>query len=175
MSNSTNTFFKVFLRILESYSGIMFLTANRVGDLDKAFASRVHMSLYYPQLDLDSTIAVFNLNITRIRRRFGETNRRLNVEEVPITAFMAEYWRLYPKARWNGRQIRNTCQAALALAELEAQGGAYEDVESPDVVVNLEVKHFKKVADIHLEFTELPEDIDRVDADKRARETIKTD
>jgi hypothetical protein len=37
----------VFLRVLEYYSGILFLTTNRVGIMDEAFKSRIHVSLYY--------------------------------------------------------------------------------------------------------------------------------
>lgn len=40
----------VFLRVLEYYAGILFLTTNRIGGFDEAFASRIHMSLHYPQL-----------------------------------------------------------------------------------------------------------------------------
>ena len=38
----------VFLRVLEYYAGILFLTTNRIGDFDEAFTSRIHMRLFYP-------------------------------------------------------------------------------------------------------------------------------
>jgi len=41
-----NAMVSVFLRILEYYSGILFLTTNRVGTIDEAFKSRIHVSLY---------------------------------------------------------------------------------------------------------------------------------
>ncbi|RTE72687.1 hypothetical protein BHE90_012906 [Fusarium euwallaceae] len=43
------------LRVLEYYTGILFPTTNRIDDFDEAFASRVHMSLYYPKLDEEKT------------------------------------------------------------------------------------------------------------------------
>jgi len=46
-----NSLVAVFLRILEYYTGILFLTTNRVGTFDEAFRSRIHMWLYYPPLD----------------------------------------------------------------------------------------------------------------------------
>lgn len=52
--------------MLEYYSGILFLTTNRVGTLDEAFKSRIHMSLYYPPLDREQTIQIFEMNIDRI-------------------------------------------------------------------------------------------------------------
>jgi SpoVK/Ycf46/Vps4 family AAA+-type ATPase len=41
-----NAMVSVFLRVLEFYSGILFLTTNRVGTIDEAFKSRIHISLY---------------------------------------------------------------------------------------------------------------------------------
>lgn len=41
-----NAMVSVFLRVLEFYAGILFLTTNRVGTIDEAFKSRIHISLY---------------------------------------------------------------------------------------------------------------------------------
>ena len=39
----------VFLRLLEYYEGILFLTTNRMGTFDAAFKSRIHLAIrYYP-------------------------------------------------------------------------------------------------------------------------------
>ncbi|CAK7218198.1 hypothetical protein SBRCBS47491_003428 [Sporothrix bragantina] len=65
-------FFVLFLRVLEYYSGILFLTTNRVGTLDEAFKSRIHMSLYYPPLNRTQTLQIFEMNI----RRIEEIDRR---------------------------------------------------------------------------------------------------
>lgn len=40
-----NALVSIFLRALEYYSGILFLTTNRVGSIDEAFRSRIHMRL----------------------------------------------------------------------------------------------------------------------------------
>jgi AAA+ superfamily predicted ATPase len=40
----------VFLRTLEYYQGMMFLTTNRVGQIDDAIASRIHFELKYEKL-----------------------------------------------------------------------------------------------------------------------------
>ncbi|KAI8945831.1 hypothetical protein F4801DRAFT_597344 [Xylaria longipes] len=75
----------VFLHILEYYAGVLFLTTNRLGDFDEAFASRIHMSLHYPDLDQDSTRKVFELNLERIRKRRGD---KVDVWQTEITEFM---------------------------------------------------------------------------------------
>ncbi|ERT00557.1 hypothetical protein HMPREF1624_03931 [Sporothrix schenckii ATCC 58251] len=74
-----NALVSVFLRVLEYYSGILFLTTNRVGTLDEAFKSRIHMSLYYPPLDRQQTLQIFEMNIDRIEeidRKRHESRKR---------------------------------------------------------------------------------------------------
>ncbi|KAG5743828.1 hypothetical protein H9Q70_013464 [Fusarium xylarioides] len=46
-----NALVSVFLRALEYYDGIMILTSNRVGIFDKAFKSRIQLSLRYNDLE----------------------------------------------------------------------------------------------------------------------------
>jgi len=156
----------VFLRVLEYYSGILFLTTNRVGDFDEAFASRVHLSLYYPPLDLEATIAIFELNIDRLQRRSDRRGIKLEVKRPSILATTSRHFYENPEARWNGRQIRNVCQTALALAEFEAQGGDHEAIPEPDAVVTLDVRHFETVTRSYLGFTEYLTDIYGVNLDE---------
>ena len=54
----------VFLRTLEYYQGMMFLTTNRVGQIDDAIASRIHFKLKYGKLNEEQR--------TNIWRRFLE-------------------------------------------------------------------------------------------------------
>ena len=48
-----NKLVSIFLRVLEYYEGILFLTTNRISNIDPAFQSRIHVSMRYP--DLTST------------------------------------------------------------------------------------------------------------------------
>jgi hypothetical protein len=154
---------------LEYYAGILFLTTNRVGDFDEAFTSRIHISLEYKALDEDQTRKVFRVNLDRIEERFRRSERKLTMDDnIPI--YVTDYWREYPEARWNGRQIRNACQTALALAEFEAQGGQHNAIVDPDAVVNLDVKHFKLVAKAYLNFIEYLKSIYKIYADEKAAE-----
>lgn len=54
-----NKLVSIFLRVLEYYEGIMFLTTNRVQTFDAAFQSRIHISLEYPELDKKSRKAIW--------------------------------------------------------------------------------------------------------------------
>jgi hypothetical protein len=146
------------LRVLEYYSGILFLTTNRIGDFDEAFTSRIHMSLYYPELDLKSTLAVFRLNLRLIRNRFKERERNIYIDP-EIVKFAKTYWLAHPKMRWNGRQIRNACQTSLALAEFRASGNRVEKIVHANAKVNLTVDDLKTVSDAYLDFLEYLRDI----------------
>ncbi|KAI0834648.1 hypothetical protein F5Y06DRAFT_306691 [Hypoxylon sp. FL0890] len=158
----------VFLRVLEYYAGILFLTTNRIGDFDEAFSSRIHISLHYPALDYDSTIGIFELNWRLMKARFAHKGRTLDIDTTKITGYITNYWHNEKNARWNGRQIRNACQTALALAEFEAQGTDEDGARNPDAKVRLGVSHMKIVANAYLEFIKYLEDVRDADQERYA-------
>ncbi|OMP88708.1 ATPase family AAA domain-containing protein 3B [Diplodia seriata] len=159
-----------FLRVMEYYTGILFLTTNRVGDFDEAFTSRIHISLYYPELNEEKTVEVFTINMNMIQKRFNDSGRTIKIDRVAIGGFATGHFAKYDYARWNGRQIRNACQTALALAEFEAQGSSHTAILKPDAVVELEKRHFEIVRDAYLEFTKYMDDIYGTNPTRRAKE-----
>ncbi|KAK0645610.1 hypothetical protein B0T16DRAFT_328979 [Cercophora newfieldiana] len=165
-----NGLVSVFLRVLEYYAGVLFLTTNRIGDFDEAFGSRIHISLHYPQLTLKATREIFELNLRLIKQRFadGEKKRTLEVEEAQILHSAEKYWNTHTKLRWNGRQIRNACQTALALAEFDAQGGNHMEIMDANAVVKLSVKHLETVSAAYLEFMRYLEKLYKTDQDRLA-------
>jgi SpoVK/Ycf46/Vps4 family AAA+-type ATPase len=90
-----------FLRALEFYDGILFLTTNRVGAFDDAFISRIHIQLYYPEFDDVSRRKVWKTFIDKLRRERGDYIR-LNIDA-------REYLegKELRAVKWNGREIRN--------------------------------------------------------------------
>ncbi|KAK8108310.1 uncharacterized protein PG998_010323 [Apiospora kogelbergensis] len=90
-----------FLRALEYYEGILFLTTNRVGSFDDAFISRVHVQLYYPEFDDEQRQKVWKTFIDKLGRDRGGY-MRLNMAA-------KEYIEQINKSslKWNGREIRN--------------------------------------------------------------------
>jgi SpoVK/Ycf46/Vps4 family AAA+-type ATPase len=96
---SRNGLVSVFLRVLEYYAGILFLTTNRVGSFDEAFQSRIHISLYYPPLTPYTALEIWGKNLDRLARR-----DTLEIDREGIL----EYGRKHFKTtKWNGRQVRN--------------------------------------------------------------------
>jgi hypothetical protein len=155
---------------MEYYAGILFLTTNRIGDFDEAFTSRIHLSLYYPELNGEKTVKVFKLNMCMIRERFANKGRYIEINEMGIGGFAAQHFTAHPQARWNGRQIRNACQTALALAEFEAQGNSHQDILRPDAVVKLGVTQFETVRNAYLEFSKYMHNLYGSNSARRAKE-----
>lgn len=118
-----NALVSVFLRVLEYYNGLLFLTTNRVGTIDEAFKSRIHMSLYYPPLDKTQTRDIFRLNITKLREIEAQRHEMtgeppLVINEAQIIDFAGKHFEDNARSTgcWNGRQIRNAFQIASSLA-----------------------------------------------------------
>lgn len=137
----------VFLRTLEYYPGILFLTKNRVGVLDEALNSRVHVSIYFQHLDMSQTIALFDVNLKRsemiAEQRATQTKEpKLLIKGDEIRAFTAEKYEHRPNRSgpwWNGRQIRNAFQIATSLA----YAGMKNDMDSSNT--HLGRNHFEQI------------------------------
>lgn len=118
-----NALVSVFLRVLEYYNGLLFLTTNRVGTIDEAFKSRIHISLYYPPLDRSQTRDIFRLNIVKLKEMEAERHRMtgepaLVIKEAEIVDFASRHYEELARSTgcWNGRQIRSAFQIASSLA-----------------------------------------------------------
>ncbi|KAF2996525.1 hypothetical protein E8E14_000232 [Neopestalotiopsis sp. 37M] len=165
-----NGLVSVFLRILEYYSGILFLTTNRVGDIDEAFRSRLHLTLYYPKLKRKQTKKIFKRNFERInvvnheRTKHGLQSFDYKDAEPKIMQWAGE---TYKTLQWNGRQIRNTFQTVLALAEFHAKQRK-GDMQSPVVTKKL----FKIVANAAILFNDYLAATHGADQDKMAGQTF---
>ena len=95
----------VFLRALEYYEGIMFLTTNRISDFDPAFISRVHVALKYNRLD------------SQAKRDLGRNFIQRASTDIAQEAWVDSMLNDLAKVNLNGRQIKTTVQTALALAK----------------------------------------------------------
>ncbi|KAG4431610.1 hypothetical protein IFR05_012903 [Cadophora sp. M221] len=150
-----NSLVSVFLRVLEYYSGVIILTTNRVGEFDEAFRSRIHISLYYPRLDRASTKQIWERNIFRVKH----SDLNIDIEEEKIRKFYERHWVEnveYPSRRWNGRQIKNAFQTALALANWD-----FHDAQDSSRLKRpfLKAAHFNRVAETSAHFDDYISDI----------------
>ncbi|GKT47613.1 uncharacterized protein ColSpa_07794 [Colletotrichum spaethianum] len=108
--------------VSEYYPGILFLTTNRVGAIDDAFRSRLHLTLYYPKLVEKQSTKIWKNNLGKLKevneQRLKRGQQPIKYDKREIIKWASTNWE---SLQWNGRQIRNAFQTAIALAEFKAQ------------------------------------------------------
>lgn len=122
----------VMLKLVEYFSGILFLTSNRLDSIDSAFKTRITLALQYDNLNASAREKIW-LNLFK-SSGIDVTTSGIN------TRALAESFVL------NGREIKNALRLALALAaeegmptpsnatlmETSAMVGPYQDGEGSD-------------------------------------------
>ncbi|MFY0656340.1 MAG: AAA family ATPase [Neptunomonas phycophila] len=119
-----NAMVAIFLRLLEYYEGVLFLTTNRVANFDEAFYSRIMLSFGFGDFVTEARQKVWT-------NLLGNSNITVTPEEM-IT--------LNGYDNINARQIKNAINGARALAM-----SANEEVG---------VKHIRQLLDNTVEFLE---------------------
>ncbi|KAI9040723.1 ATP-binding protein [Aspergillus affinis] len=108
-----NELVSIFLRMLEYYEGILFLTTNRAERIDPAFESRIHVSLVYKELDQASRRHIWTQFLGRNTSAF--TDEQLDsISEIEL----------------NGRQIKNALKTANLLAWVQGSDVKYNHVKT---------------------------------------------
>ncbi|KAK5936536.1 hypothetical protein PMZ80_011223 [Knufia obscura] len=101
-----NALVSIFLRLLEYFQGILFLTTNRVDVFDDAFISRIHLSLRYNELTSKAKKSVWKTFITKVQDAEGMRVEDISEKDLDDLS----------RRGLNGRQIKNIVRAAQALA-----------------------------------------------------------
>lgn len=99
----------MFLRVLEYQAGVVFLTTNRLRDIDKAFHSRIHASIAYPPPDETKKTAIW-------RELAREKCGGLELTD-------DEAHRLGRLPGVDGRSIKNVLRLASLFAAARVEGG----------------------------------------------------
>jgi hypothetical protein len=108
-----NAMVGVFLRLLEYHQGVLFLTTNRVKNIDKAFYSRISIGLRFGDATVDKRRAIW----TNLTSAAGVTGLDLDK--------LAEH-------DLNGRQIKNVIKLAIKLAR--AKGNQVDNALVDNVI-----------------------------------------
>lgn len=119
-----NALVSIFLRLLEYFQGILFLTTNRVETFDDAFQSRIHVALRYSELTVKARRSVWKMFLAKVKEING----------VETVVFKESDLDKLAKHSLNGRQIKNAVRTAQALAVNEG--------------VPLSMGHISKVLDV---------------------------
>lgn len=118
-----NALVSIFLRTLEYFNGVLFLTTNRVGTFDQAFQSRVHVTLGLPSLDRQRRTSVWAIFLQDLATKGAITDAHYNI----LTKMVTQEW---SKEKLNGRQIRNAVRTALVLAEKKGKMVGKDEFET---------------------------------------------
>ncbi|OJD40335.1 atpase aaa+ type core protein [Diplodia corticola] len=150
-----------FLRKTEYFGGLLFLTTNRVGHIDEAFLSRVHVVIYLPPLDDDKRKSIWQSFFKKLK-----DERKGKIRVTPkAQSFVVENAEVL-EVKWNGREIRNAFQTAIALAEYESSRRS--DFEEGEEIL-VEPEHFQRVVRMSKRFHAYIDDIKKDDEVYRAR------
>lgn len=95
----------VMLKLVEYFSGILFLTSNRIDSLDPAFQTRITLALRYEELSVEARTKVWT-NLM-IKSGFQTALDEGTIDPVGLA-----------KTVLNGREIKNALRLAMALARL---------------------------------------------------------
>ena len=105
-SSTRNALVAVFLRHLEYFSGIVFLTTNRIGVFDAAMKSRIHLALGYKDASLEMRGALWRQTL----RSIPENEVDMDIDET-VKNVVGE--------KLNGREITNAINTSRTLARFE--------------------------------------------------------
>lgn len=96
---------EVFLRALDYFQGILFLTTNRINQFDEAFKSRIHLSLGYDKLNNDARAQIWGNLFRKLKEdhKHGGSKIGYDYDAKEYVAKSSEVKAL----QWNGREIRN--------------------------------------------------------------------
>ncbi|KAJ9639789.1 hypothetical protein H2204_003582 [Knufia peltigerae] len=126
-----NGIVSIFLRQLEYYNGILFLTTNRITTMDVAFQSRIQLAISYEELGADARERIWRSLLDTAIVDVTESEKSAIERAIPALA----------QERLNGRQIRNTLTQANLLAR--------DDFSSE---CKVQLKHIKEAMSETLQF-----------------------
>ena len=112
-----------FAAALDKFTGIMFLTTNRIASFDEALKSRIQLTLYYPPSDFKSAETIWLVTLQSLR----ESDPNIEFDQRRLLAFARRSWASEAwtcgEVKWNGREIRNLIFNAVVLARNDAERG----------------------------------------------------
>ncbi|KKK16408.1 hypothetical protein ARAM_004743 [Aspergillus rambellii] len=156
-----NGLVSAFLRRMEYLKNLLFLTTNRVGQIDDAFISRVHVAIGYKALSGEDRKRIWNGFFRKLTRE-----RPGKIQIAPGAKNWVLEMALNGTAQLNGRDIRNALQTAITLAETECEEDP--DFDPSTMAIIVDKSHFQRVLDINHKFYEYVKSIRREDERKRA-------
>ncbi|KAJ2974911.1 hypothetical protein NUW58_g8508 [Xylaria curta] len=122
-----NALVSVFLRVLETYKGILILTTNQIALFDVAIQSRIHVAIKYTSLDKEQSINIFKQSLDQYQQ-MGQVDEYSSI----LTFGRTEL----PKKGFDGRQLRNLVASAVGRARGRPAGSNKMRLEDIQTIVS---------------------------------------
>ena len=110
-----NSLVSIFLRVLEYFEGILFLTTNRVETFDEAFQSRIHIALKYDNLDRTAQATIWSSFLHKVALEEIPVAERADIKKIRDIITKQELDKIC-RRNLNGRQIKNAVRSAQVMA-----------------------------------------------------------
>ncbi|KAI8719789.1 AAA domain-containing protein [Fusarium sp. LHS14.1] len=136
-----NAIVAVFLRKIEYFQGVMFLTTNRKQDFDEAFKSRIHVTISYGDLSDGAQAAIWE--------RLIVANKDVEKDDSWTPATFEALGRL----KFNGRTIKNILRTAVAYANADDEALGLRHVLA---IVQTELKDVDEEPSVNADSLESP-------------------
>ncbi len=120
-----NAMVGVFLRKLEYFPGVLFLTSNRASQIDTAFMSRLALLLEYPTLTLDQKTQIWTYFLGTVENRAEDVDK-----SIPEFA----------NSQLDGRQIKTLTRMAAAIS---AEDGVPLDAKTISLLIDMKTNELK--------------------------------
>jgi AAA+ superfamily predicted ATPase len=169
---SRNALVTAFLRALEYYSGMIFLTTNEPGRIDDAVTSRIHLAIKYKDLTKADRQKIWRAHIRELAKQQSLPSWPMDVPKVkvdPTTQTFIESETDTPAVealKLSGRDIRNAFQTAVQLARYSAEQETAMDGKS--IEISMTEENFKQAMETKFALKREITHITGMDQDERA-------
>ena len=102
LSLDRNRLVAVFLRKVEFFEGVLFLTTNLLNDFDTAILNRLHLKLKYDNLDKSARKVTIVQFLKMIK------------DDLESSDISAEYLDRFASVQLNGRQVSSPCETRVS-------------------------------------------------------------
>uniref|UniRef100_A0A6C0EAS2 ATPase AAA-type core domain-containing protein n=1 Tax=viral metagenome TaxID=1070528 RepID=A0A6C0EAS2_9ZZZZ len=143
---SRNILVSIFLKYLERFNGVMFLTTNIPSCIDPAFKSRISACIKFDKLDRRSLYLIWNnlLTASKVKESVMNLENTFENDMENINSYPDTYHRLLCKLstfNMNGREIKTSIRNAQCIAKSKKTDVTLEDLLLSSEVTSKPIDH----------------------------------
>ena len=148
LDRTANEIVSIFLRQLEYFRGIIFLTSNLPHKIDEAFRSRCRLHIPYPTLEPSSRREVWRINFRSKNLIPGEDDLNIMItetEDASKVMLSTEDWNELIDWKLSGREIHNVVENVVLWCTSTSRDVSLGELEQ---TIQLTVPYARKESDL---------------------------